>query len=393
MTDPTDTQAAVTSLNAGWYNVVAQACDLDPATFQLAQGTLGLQTSDSSGLFLIADAVPPSASVAHYDAAGMSRRSSTYQQLLGALLPETGSDLAVFLGDRYAGWVAYLADFWTKNPSSTLTQEQVFTQWANRTLDPRTAQQAVTTYKLAENSQLYQALDALHAPAGRQSFVDSSGRAYTLPVYSATSAAATAAINAGSSTTIAFDSETMNTTLAHTTAEGSASGFYEIFSAGAGTSFDQLDTTAATSRWTINGTINKFATLAVQPGSWFTSGELSRAYSAKNDFTVWDQNANAGTWDAFFAQPGGSLARRVSQLFLVSDYSITVTSHATYSQSDAQTISAKASFGIWPFFSASASASQTTQVTLNSDSTLSVTHTLAKGLIQIWGVSVLAAPN
>ncbi|WP_456787719.1 hypothetical protein [Cellulomonas sp. P5_C5] len=383
----------MTDLNAGWYNVVAQALDLDPTTFQLAQGTLGLQTSDSSGLFLIGDAVPPSASVAHFDSAGLSRRSSAFQQLLGALLPETGSDLAVFLKDQYAGWITYRTAFWKDNPTSTLTQEQLFAQWANRTLDPRTAKQAITTYALAANSQLYQALDALTATAGRQSFVSSAGTTYTLPIYSATSAGATAAINGGASATIAFDSSTMNTTLSHTTAQGSASGFYDIFSAGAGTSFDQLNTTAAGSEWTIEGTIGKYATLASEPGSWFTSGELTRAYNAKNDFTVWDQNANAGTWDSFFAQPAGALARRVSQLVLVSDYSITVTSHATYSQSDAETISAHASFGIWPFFSAEASGTQTTQVTLNSDSTLKVTHTLPKGLIQIWGVTVQDAPN
>lgn len=392
MSVSTDTQATVNALNAGWYNEVAQACDLDPTTFQLAQGTLGLQTSDSSGLFLIADAVPPSAAVAHFDAAGLSRRSSAYQELLNALVPETGSDLSVFLKDRYAAWVTYLNQYWVSNPTSTLTQEQVFAQWANRTLDPRTAKQAITTYSLADNSLLYQAIDAFHAAANQQSFVNTAGTAYTLPIYTGTSVGATAAINGGRSTTISYDSSTANTTLSHTTANGSATGFYDIFSGSAGTSFDQLDTTAASSRWTIEGTIGKFATLATQPGAWFTSGEFSRAYNAQNDFTVWDPNANAGDWTSFFGQPNGSLARRVSQLFLVSDYTITVTSHASYSQSDAQTITANASFGIWPFFSADASASQTSQVTLNSDSTLTVTHTLPKGLIQIWGVTVENAP-
>lgn len=35
-------------LNAGWYNVVAEAMKLDLKTFQLAQGTLSLQTLERS---------------------------------------------------------------------------------------------------------------------------------------------------------------------------------------------------------------------------------------------------------------------------------------------------------------------------------------------------------
>ena len=41
-----DIKKAVMDLNAGWYNVVCATMKLDPATFQLAQGTLGLQSSE-----------------------------------------------------------------------------------------------------------------------------------------------------------------------------------------------------------------------------------------------------------------------------------------------------------------------------------------------------------
>jgi hypothetical protein len=340
----------------------------------------------------MSDAVPPSAAVAFFDAGGQSRRSSAYQGLLGALLPEGGSDLPVFLKDKYAAWVSYRDGWWSANPTSTLTQEQLFAQWANRTLDSRTASQAINTYKQAANAPLNQALDAYVAPGGYQQFVNSAGTAYSLPLYSATADAATQAINNGAAATIHFDSSTMDSQLTHTTVEGAASGMYSIFSAGASGSFDQLNTQAATSGWTVEGYINKYATLVTQPGSWFSSFELGRAFNAPNDNSVWDPMANAGTWNSFFGQPDGTLARRVTQLFLVSDYQLTVTSHATYTQSDVQEIQTQADFGVWPFFSASASATHTSDFELNSDSTMSITHTLNKGLIQIWGVSVQNAP-
>ena len=113
-----NTEKIVTDLNAGWYNKVTEAMSITDPNFQLAQGTLGLQTNDSSGLFLMADSVPLPASVGSYDPTGLSKRSSAYQLLLGALLPETGSGLPVFLGDMYSSWIAYRNSYFTANPPS-----------------------------------------------------------------------------------------------------------------------------------------------------------------------------------------------------------------------------------------------------------------------------------
>ena len=386
-------QDQITKLNAGWYNVVSNAMGLDPTTFLLAQGTLGLQTTSSAGLFQMSDAVPPSASVAFFDSSGTSMRSSAYQGLLGALLPETSTSLAAVLGDMYTNWVSYRNSWFVKNPDSTLTQEELFEQWANQRLDPGKTSQAINTYKQAANSPLNQALDALNAVDAKQEFTASDGTSYKLFRYSATNADAVSAINTGSSATIKYDSKTADTTLKRTTAKGAASGFYDIFSGGVAASFDKLNTTAASSEFKIDGTIGKFATLATAPISWFNSGEYTRAYNGKNDNSIWDPQSNAGTWDSFFDQSDGSLARKVSQLILVSDYHITVTSMASYSSEDYQKITAEANFGVWPFFSARASATSTQRFTHNEDGSLSVTHTLNKGLIQIWGVNVLDAPK
>lgn len=394
ITSDSDVRKTVTDLNAGWYNEVTKALNIQDPSFLLAQGTLGLQTSDSSGLYVMSDAVPPSAAVAFFDAGGMKMRSQAYRLMLGALLPETGSDLAKVLGDQYANWITYRNGYkWPEPPAPQPTQQELFASWANRSLDPRVASQAINTYAQAANAPLNEALNALHATGATQSFVNTAGKPYSLYPYTATVEAAKAAIANGASASISFDSSTMNTTLAHTTAEGSASGFYSIFSASASASFEQLNKTAAGSDWSIEGQIGKFATLATQPGGWCDTGEIARAYNAANDNTIWDPMANAGDWDSFFDQPDGSLARHVSQLVLVSDYSITVTSGATYTSDDLTTIKTEASGGIWPFFSVDASATHTNEVTVNNEGNLVVTYTLNKGLIQIWGVTTQDAPN
>lgn len=382
-----DISQQVTDLNAGWYNVVTSAMGIDPTNFQLAQGTLGLQSADSSGLFLMADAVPPPTAVAYYDPAGLSRRSQAYNMLLHALTVEGGTSLQAALGDYYAKWIAY-----RNADTSDKTQLQLFTAWANRNLDPGKMAAALNVFKAQLTAPLNQAYDAYADPNNQQQFVDSAGNAYSLYTYSGTVDGATQAIQQGSSATIDFDSETMNTTMHSVSVEGSASGMYDIFSGGASAGFDQLNTTAAGSRFTITGTIGQYGTLTTQPMAWFNSSEFLRAFNNQNNANVWDPASSAGNWASFFGQPNGSLARRITQLFLVSGYDITVTSHASYSQSDVTQVNAKASFGIWPFFNASASASTKNGATLNADGSMSVRHTLTPGLIQIWGATVEPAP-
>jgi hypothetical protein len=387
-----DTKKTVTDLNAGWYNEVTQAMGITDPNFQLAQGALGLQTDDSSGLFLMADSVPKPANVAYYDPSGLSKRSSAYKQLLGALLPETGTDLRGVLGDLYANWIAFKNSFFDKNPDSDKTQEKLFEMWANRQLDPRKAGQAINTFKQASNDLLNQALDAVHAAGSTQAFVDGAQKPYSLYKYSGTHDAAIRAASLGSAT-IDFDSSSMDTSLNHTTVNGTASGFYDIFSASASGSFDQLNTKAASERITIKGTINNYGTMRTDPIGWFESTEFTRAYAAKNNNNIWDPVANSGDWDSFFGQPHGSLARKVSELVLVNGYSITVTSYAKYDQADLTKIQTEASFGVWPFFSAKASATHETKFGLDSESRLTVTHTLNPGKIQIWGVIIRDAPE
>lgn len=380
--------ARISDLNAGWRNVVAKALTMDTKTFQLAQGTLGLQTSDSSGLFQMADSVPPQSTTAYFDPSGKNTRSTAYNQLLHALLPTSSSGLRDFLADQYPNWIAY-----RNADTSDLSQKALFEKWASRHLDPDLLTKALNAFDKTLSDPINVALTNYVDPANRMTFTNSAGQNFTLPIYSATIDVAKNAIaTASGAATIDYDSSTADTSSNGTTVSGSASGFYDIFSGGVDGSFSQLNQMAASSDFTIKGTINKHTTIVSDAGAWYDGSLVSRAYNARGDYTIWDPKSNMGDWDSFFG-PDGSLARRVTQLLLVSDYNLTVTSKASYSESEFQQVKTGARFGVWPFFSASVEATHTTSMTHNEDGSLSVTYTLAPGLIAIWGATVQSAPN
>ncbi|MDK1389848.1 hypothetical protein QN224_31420 [Sinorhizobium sp. 8-89] len=98
-------QQAVNDQNTGWRNEVVRAVGMDSNTFQMARGTLGLQSADSSVLFLsgfgFAIIDHPSISIHR------AERSSACHQMLHTMLPSTSSGLRAALGDQYSSWIAY----------------------------------------------------------------------------------------------------------------------------------------------------------------------------------------------------------------------------------------------------------------------------------------------
>jgi len=387
-----DVMKSVNDLNAKWRNYVAQIMGIEPdSPFQIAQGSLGLQSADSSGLYLMSDAVPLDSATGYYDPSSMNKRSSIYRLLLVSLLPESGSDLRDFLGDMYASWVEYKQKYYS-DPSATLSQKELFKKWGDAYLDPKRSKQALTVYEQAENSPLYLALDSLNNKAYQQTFTGPDSKPYALYRYSANIENAKKQIATGSSVqNVSFDSTSVESALKHTFAKGAASGWYKIFSAKAGASFEKLDAKSAASKITIKGRIDKFATLATGPEGWYDSAEVNRAFKARGDNNVWDPLAKQ-SWDNFFDKTSGSISRYISQFLLVDGYEMTVTIHASFSQEEFQQIKAQASLGIWPFFSISAEGSQIKDHKLNNDGSLSYTVRSNPGQIQIWGVTLRNAP-
>lgn len=385
----TNVKKQIDTLNAQWRNTLAKAMGMDvDGNFQVAQGDLGLSSADSSGLFLMSDAIPPSSAAGYYAIDSSNRRSSGYGGLLTSLLPEGGQDLVDVLGDMYSPWIEYKAK--AIKDATTLTQYQLFEKWSDLALDPRKKQEALSVFKKSENTPLNMALDAYADDKNKQKFTDSASKSYELYKYSSTIDDAKKAINTGASVSnFTFDSSTAESKLNHNFINGGASGFYSIFSGGAGASFESLNKKAASSQITMEGKVEKYATLPTGPIGWYESNEVNKGFNNKDNHNVWDPQAQQG-WNDFFAQPDGSLARYVDQMLLVSGYEVTVNIHASFTEEEFKQIKSKASFGIWPFFSASAETTSTSDYQLDKDGTLSYTIKSSPGDVKVWGVTYKA---
>lgn len=381
-------------LNAKWRNYVAEISGMESGSdvFQVVQGNLGLQTADSSGLFLMADAIPTDSPTGYYQTSS-NMRSSGFGNLLFSLAPQDSSSLRDVLGDMYTNWVQYRAAYYT-NPNNDLTksQEVIFEGWANGNLDPNEIQKAISVFKQAEISPLNKAINAYTDPTNQEKFTLGDNTTRSLYRYSGTIDNAKNAIATGQSISqIDFDSAKQSSSSDHTFAEGAVEGFYDIFAGeGVGT-FDQLNKSASSARITITGHIGKTAQLQTLPGAWYSSDLVGTAFNSPNDNTVWNPTAS-NNWDSMFGQPDGMLARYITSLMLVSDYELTVTIHANFSESDYQKITTEASVGIWPFFGVEASSTHTKTYNHNEDGSLTYTISLNKGLIGIWGVNYRPAP-
>ena len=397
------------ALNYGWRNYISNLMGLDPKTFQLAQGTLGLQTSDSSGLFLMADAVPPESAVNYYDATSTNKRSSAYLGLLSALLPETNPNaLSAALGDQYAAWIVWKL---ANRPNPGENYLAYFERWGTSiNVDPGRLSRGTEAIVNAQNSPLLKAYAAYDSPMGWQSFVNPSSGVYTLPIYQATHDAAVSAIANGGSLNlpgnarvrpmaaetsglrVRFDSGAMVSEVEGLPPLPLLAAAARVAGANKIAAFEAPLPRAATApRVTVTGRIGSYATVASGPGAWYSSNEVSRAYTGNGNSAIWDAGAASGDWNSFFGA-AGSLARYVSQLVLVSNYELTVTVSGQDSQSAAASLTPTESSGSWPLFSSSGPPTQDISPAQTRDNSITVVHTLAAGKIQIWGVTVQPAP-
>ncbi|NQY31144.1 MAG: hypothetical protein HRT69_16970 [Flavobacteriaceae bacterium] len=379
----------VQNLGASWRNFLSQQMGLNPKTFQLAIGGLGLQTSDNLGLFLMSDGLPPSSAVKYYSPDNTNSRASAYGMLLNGLLPEGDPNgIQNALGNNYTSWIEWQQ---ANPPVAGDTYLGRFKQWGLEAgIDPGTLVRGEAAILQSENSSLIKALNNYMSKDAQQTFAQPGQPSVSAYIYTATSDNAIRAINAGQSlNNINFDSSTESSKIDKVFIDGSASGFYSIFSAAGSGSFEKLNKKASESKFTITGRIGKFATLVTGPGgNWYSSAEVNRAATGKDDNTIWNPNTPSITWGSMFEQPEGQLCRFMQNLVLVSDYDITVTSHASYTKEEYQEIKTKASAGVWPFFKSSGSFNSISEFKHNENSTLSINHKLNKGLIQIWGINI-----
>ncbi|MDA7425636.1 hypothetical protein [Thalassococcus lentus] len=203
------------------------------------------------------------------------------------------------------------------------------------------------------------------------------------PIYAPSFADLQNQVNAGSSATFSFDSETSDTNISDSWADSSSSagvGFWGTSSSSVST---ELNSMASSSRITVEGNFNKFAYLNTRPGGWFTQGFFTNQYQKPSD---WKEGQT--DWDKVFG-PNGSAQRIANQILLVDGYTITVRSYASYSESQYSEVQKSSETNVWPFYTSSSHSTAVQSHHYNDDKSITTTITQAPGSLQIFGVGVL----
>ena len=377
---------AMKTLTNKWYNTMVTGLNLSDQTFQIYQSNVVLGNL-STALWAIFDSIPPRSLTQQAESSQISRFSDNYSGVINTILPSGALEWKKTMGDAYPEWVAYLDEFReTKEKLPKGGMLALFTEWTNLAIpDPGKARKAITMFSQILNGIVLTA-------QGR--FIEAAGvHAYNKSIDDLRSA-----VKQGPSQSYTFNSATASGSIEHTWAKAEVSGAYRFLWGGGGTSYDRVNEQFASSDVTIDvkfGHVVSFTAGPLQtdtfvgdktyPG-WFSSSALSYAFN-NNDNETWPVDGSA-SWDSTFGT-NGNLKRFASNLVVGDDMTFTMTSSAKFSSEDREKITAQASGGFWPFFSASGEGGRESTVTFDDQGRMTAVATSPAGSPLILGSNVL----
>ena len=378
---------AVQTLNAQWYNAVVSALRLSPDQFQLFQGNSPLANT-SETLWQVYDAIPPQSVDSFYNPSQANSFSTDYANVLTVMNSKGLSNLQSVLGDSYM-------DFMNAWKASTSTDMLTFFKtWCSKNV-PDKCEAGERSILAAQNDPVVVALTMWTNAGG----LGGKAKAYDVTVDMIQSKLA--GTPGGTAT---MDSATSSSDVSSTWAKASVGGFYDIFHGDASGKYNSLAQTFTSSSVRVKATFQNALTQAAGPMSqknstdptlskyepWYVSSVLGDAYATK-DNTVW-QTGKTPNWESTFGAQG-NMPRQATAVVVVDGIDITVTSAASFSQSDSKSFEAAASGGFWPFFQASASGGWSSSTSLNDSGQITVTSKSPAGNPQVLGILQTPAPD
>ncbi len=207
------------------------------------------------------------------------------------------------------------------------------------------------------------------------------------PLYTPTFATLMSQVNAGSSVTINFNSETADSNIGTSWAKSTGSagvGFWGTSESSVSQSLNQKASAAAI---TVDITLDKVAYLPIRAGGWFTQGFFADQYRNPAKWT-----GGQAAWDQVFGATG-SCQYLANQTLLANGYTYVVTSHASYSQDDYSQITSSKETNVWPFYTSSSGSSNTQTFKYNADQSITTTVTCKPGSLQIFGMGVITTAS
>lgn len=364
---------ATADLQAQWYNALVDGLGADRTMFQVLQPSAPLgDTSDTIWSYFNDQAQQ---SVTHrFSPGGGNRFYDNYRAVVSQLISQGAADFEKHVGDAFDAWVTYAAAL---TPAPSMAElPNVFRAWA-MIHAPGVAQQGSTDLSNMQNDPIARASVAV---------ADTSKFKNDVPNFSQTIADLRSAVTQGEGRAFHLDSRSTSKDVSDTWADGKVSGFWDIFTGSASTSYTGLTEKLASARLTVEGGFTHAVTFAAGPGHWYDSDVLHSARHT-SDNTLWRHGTPS--WDSTFGSDG-SMNWFVKSLVVVDGISTTITSEASYSQDEQLTISGHVEAGLVPFFSLSASAGASVSHAFGSNGELTVTITNPAGNPVVIGANVVS---
>jgi hypothetical protein len=372
MPTPDSGQAAMEELERQWYTTVVAGLGLDADSFQLLRPTTPLgDTSDK--LWAYFNNIPPLSLSSHFADSGGNHFYDDYRDVVHQLIPSGMSAFNKLLADHLEGWEKFLSE---RKPEPDVKElPELFKKWAPMHGCTTIAVQGVSELESAANGGIARAQSAVR---------DTKEFKNGVPNFSETIEALREAIEGAERRSFRFDSKSAQSNVEHTWAKGSVSGLFDFFSGGASGSFSLLSTKATSAQIIAKVDLEHVLTFRASPGAWYNSAALVAAY-AKDDNNTWKHGLP--DWESTFGTKG-AMQRFATSLVVVDGIKMALETGAQFSTEEQKEITARASAGFWPFFSASASGGFSGDPKFDTNGKMKVESSSPGGNPVVFGVNV-----
>lgn len=367
-------------LQNGWYNGFSQGMGQSPDSFQIIQPAPPIASGSAANSIFWAyyNNIPPFSLTQQFAASGGNQFYNDYRGLLSALVPSREINVKEDIGAaNYAKWQAYVLKLPTLPSMNQIPT--MFRNWA-MFYAPSVANIGSSDYAAILLDPIATAQNELALI-----YTDAQG----LPINFDWQLSYTDMVNQLNSSpqrAFSFNSNSMNSNVSNSWTGGSDSGFFGLW--GGSSSTSSISEQFAASNVTVNASFDNVLVFANTPGAWYYSSAMGLAY-ANQSGNPWSPGSSIN-WNNTFGT-NGNMQRFGANVIVASGMSVTITSDASYSTLDQQTITSSGSAGFWPFYCGSSGSSSTNTATFNENGNLQITTSSIQGVPIVLGVNVLSA--
>ncbi|WP_353718361.1 hypothetical protein [Dyadobacter sp. 676] len=367
-------------LQNGWYNGLIQGLGQSQDSFQIIQPAppIASGTAANTTFWAYYNNIPPKTLTQQFAASGGNQFYNNYRALLSALVPSRNIDVKADIGEEnYNNWQAYV-----QRQPTLPTMNQIPTMFRNWAMF-----YAPSVANIGSSDYAAILLDPIATAQNELTLIYTNPQG--LPInfdWQLTYLDMVNQLNNSPARSFSFDSATMNSNVSSSWSGGSQSAFFGLW--GNSSSTSKLSEQFASSRVKVTADFQNVLVYSNTPGAWYYSSAMGLAY-ANQTGNPWSP-ASSINWNNTFGG-NGNMQYFAANVIVASGMTITVTSDASYSSLDQQTITSSGSAGFWPFYTGDSGSSSNNRVTFDEHGQMTISTTSVPGVPIILGVNVLSA--